>query len=571
MHTKHYFSILTMAGLLSAAGLTGCVDQDYSLDDIDMEMQFQFNDLALPVNVSPVKLSSIIDLSEQDDVEIVDGKYVLLRSDDFSSNEIHIKAFNANATPTDNSSPEVTIPLPLVTSGFSAPISYIHHFNYNYDEVDKHIIDITTGVVDMDLSIALNTKFKNGKVLTTTFSDLKIVLPKGFYGTLSTGQTIKKGDSNIVTIKSAQVDKSGTFSFVFHVTEFDRELAGGSLDVNHGRFILETSMGIESGTISYNGSETGPAEISVQIAISPLEIITIDGTVGYDMEEWSTIVNFDNLPDVLTDPQTNLSFYNPQVYLSLTNPLGTSAYATTGIEISQIRNSGAIADPAILDSPFTINNIVRPQEFCLLPHPADMIKYHEFENAEPIQMSNLGDIVAGDGFPQGLTVRFVNPGFPVQKVKDFPLDFSGKIGGSYTLFAPLQLAPGSKVVYQDSATGWGLSTDSEEMNIKYLSLEADVTSHLPVAIIFTANPIDSNGNLIKNIKVDQIEIPAGRTSHINIKMEGDINDLDGMEYTASLISADDSKALTPDSYIELNGVKVRVTGNYIVKEDKDED
>ncbi len=279
MHTKHYFSILTMAGLLSSAALTGCVDQDYSLDDIDMEMQFQFNDLTLPLNLAPVKLSTFVDLSEQDNVEIVNGEYALVRTEEFSSSDIHIQAFLAQQSEVNQS--KTTIDLPKVVPNVEAPLpGYVHQFNYDYNDVDKHIIDITSGTVDMNFSITISTQFKDGDVLNAQFRDLKFVLPKGFYGTLSTGQTIGKNSSNIVSISSAKVDANGEFKFNFHLTAFDRTAAGGSMYPDQNRFTLATSMGIESGYISYSHLPPGAAVISVDVEIFPLDFLTITGKIG---------------------------------------------------------------------------------------------------------------------------------------------------------------------------------------------------------------------------------------------------------------------------------------------------
>ncbi len=569
MHTKHYFSILTMAGLLSSAALTGCVDQDYSLDDIDMEMQFQFNDLTLPLNLAPVKLSTFVDLSEQDNVEIVNGEYALVRTEEFSSSDIHIQAFLAQQSEVNQS--KTTIDLPKVVPNVEAPLpGYVHQFNYDYNDVDKHIIDITSGTVDMNFSITISTQFKDGDVLNAQFRDLKFVLPKGFYGTLSTGQTIGKNSSNIVSISSAKVDANGEFKFNFHVTEFDRIAAGGSMYPEQNRFTLATSMGIESGYISYTNGPTGAAVIGVDVEISPLEILTINGKVGYEMTEWDTKVMFDNLPTVLTSSETNISLYNPQLYLTLTNPLGTSAHALTGVEIRQIRDVVSDEELAKLNE-LEVKSIVEPQKYCLLPHPDKVVAYPGYEDAEPVKMVNLGNIVAGNGFPKGLSVNFVKPGFPEQIVTDFPLNFDGRIGGKYTLFAPIQLGDGSSIYYSERTDGWDLSTDSEEMDIEKLILEADVTSHLPVNVFFSAIPVNSEGQEIQNIKINKVEIPAGQTHHVVITMEGNVTDLDGMDYTAKLVSPADAKVLTPDSYLDVNNLKIRVTGNYIIKEDSDDE
>lgn len=44
-----------------------------------------------------------------------------------------------------------------------------------------------------------------------------------------------------------------------------------------------------------------------------------------------------------------------------------------------------------------------------------------------------------------------------------------------------------------------------------------------------------------------------------------------MRYTAMIKSAADAKALSPQSSLTLKNLKIRVTGNYIVKDNDDDD
>ncbi|MDE6817660.1 MAG: hypothetical protein K2J09_00620, partial [Muribaculaceae bacterium] len=144
----------------------------------------------------------------------------------------------------------------------------------------------------------------------------------------------------------------------------------------------------------------------------------------------------------------------------------------------------------------------------------------------------------------------------------------------YTLFAPLELGENSTIYYEDEATDWGLSSDSDELDISLLVVEADVTSNLPIGVDLIVKPLDNNGNAITNVKVNPVEIPAGSTKHVEIKVEstnGAFRNLDGMRYTAMIKSAADAKALSPQSSLTLKNLKIRVTGNYIVKDNDDDD
>lgn len=572
MHTKHYFSVLALAGTLTTAVLTGCVDQDYSLEDIDTEMKFEVNDLALPLNIAPVKLSNLVDLDAEECIEIIDGEYALVKSGEFESSAIDIKGIHAEAT--KENLDETTIPLPMNIPGQSVSVpGYLHKFNYNYDDVDKYIVNIESGNVNLTLSLHVSTHYTSGAVLPVEFEKLVVELPKGFYGTFD-GETISETSGNVVTLKNKSTDAQGKLDLDFHVTSFNMEKAGGKLNDVTRDFTLSTGMGIQSADIISKGVGTDEAEIKVNFTISDLDVISITGTIWYEVKDLVTQqdILFDNLPDVLTDPETNLSLYNPQVYLSLVNPMGTVAYATTGLKISQIRNNGVAPAPAELVKPIEIGQESGNQEFCLLPHPDALDKpYYKYPDAEKYEMINLGKLISGEGLPQGLKVDFIDPILPEQRVIDFTLERHGVISGNYTLFAPLQLGANSKIYYKDTVTGWGLESDSDEMEIKHLSLEADITSHLPVDVIFTAKPINSEGEEIKGITISKAEIPAGKTTHVVITMDGEIFNLDGMSYIAVFKSETDSKVLHPDSSLDINNLKVRVTGNYIVKDEDDDE
>ena len=159
------------------------------------------------------------------------------------------------------------------------------------------------------------------------------------------------------------------------------------------------------------------------------------------------------------------------------------------------------------------------------------------------------------------------------EVVDFKLDQDlGEIVGDYTLFAPLELASGSMIYYEDQATGWELGGDGDdEMAISKLSIEADVYSELPVSVTLRAKPTDSKGQVIPNVVINDVHIAPYSTQHIVISMEGDILDLDGMKYSLTIDAGQDTSSLQPDQSLMLSNLKVRVSGRYIVSDDDDDE
>lgn len=574
MQKNHLFCVLAAAGALSATLLTGCIDESYNLDDIDTTMKFEVNDLVLPLNLAPVTLGDLVDLTNEEGIDTINGEYVLIKEGTFSSDPIKITGIKAN--PTGQNDPFFKVPVPMVAHNIELPYpAYSYKFNYDYDNVDKYIVNLIDGHVDLTLSLHITAKYDDGDPIDCNFPNLKVILPKGFYGTLEDGRKIDATTSNVVTVANATTGTNGVFTLKFHVTEFNFAAAGATLE--NQVFKLSTEMGVEAGKFSANSTRQDAGEIGFSMDISSLEVQSFSGTVFYDVADLNTNtdISLSDLPDVLTDKKTQISLRNPQLYISLTNPLGDKHIkASTGLQITQIRPAGETTQTAELVKRLVIAGVEGEQSFCLLPDPEDpnLNKYGKYPNAELYKFQNFNNIVFGEGLPDALKVDFVSPMLDQQTVYNFPLDLDlGEISGSYTLFAPLELGENSLIYYEGEATDWGLSTDDNELDIRLLSIDADVTSDLPIGVELTATPLDVNGNVIDGVEVLPVHIPARGTEHVVIKMSGKIQKLDGMKYKAIINSVKDAKALSPKSSLKLDNIKVTVSGSYLLKEDKDND
>ncbi|MDE6514068.1 MAG: hypothetical protein K2L05_07800, partial [Muribaculaceae bacterium] len=451
---------------------------------------------------------------------------------------------------------------------------YIHKFNYNYDNVDEYIVDLVDGQVDLTLTLSIEAKYSDGTPLDCNFPGLKVVLPKGFYGTLNDGRKIDANSSNIVEFSNATTGNTGVFNIDFHVTEFNFAAAGASLQDR--KFAMSTAMGVQAGKVVANSTRQGAATLGFEMKISRLEVKSFTGTVYYDVKEMNTDtdISLSDLPDVLTDKKTKISLRNPQLYISIVNPLGDHGVkASSGLSITQIRPEGEQIQTASLAERIEIAGVTGQQTYCLLPDPsANVNKYDKYPNAKTIKFNNFENIVYGEGLPEALKVDFVQPMLNKQTVKNFPLGINlGEIGGSYTLFAPLELGANSLIYYEDETKDWGLSSDSDELDIRLLSIDADVTSNLPIGVDLTATPLNTDGDEINDVAVSPVHIPAYGTEHVTIKMTGNIKNLDGMRYVAQIKSAADAKALSPSSSLTLKNIKVTVSGSYLLKDNGDDD
>ncbi len=569
MLNKHCKFALAAAGALSTMLLTGCFDDSYDLDNIDTTMQFEINDLTLPLNLKPVQFDDMVDLTSEECIEVVDGEYVLIKNGSFESEEINIRKIHSEAI--DDGNDDFEQHIASVIPGVAVPFNpYDYRFSYTYNNVDKYIKSIVSGKVDLTLSMNFETLYDNGTPFACEFNNLVLKLPAGFYGTLSDGREIGPDSPNVITIGSATTDANGKLTISFHVTSFEFAKTGAILEGQ--LFNLSTSMGIQSGSFKAVDGNGNPGSITLDFKISELDVQTFTGRVYYLVENLDPEdVMLNDLPDVLTNENSDVSLENPQLYVALANPLSDyDVTASTDVKISQIRPEGAEIVTAQLAKPMVVGIQPGRQNFCLSPKkPGKYIT--DFENSTWAEMTNLGNIVSGKGLPEGLKINFIEPKMNETDVEDFHLGQNlGTVHGDYKFFAPLDLGNGSHIYYEDEASGWGLGGGDEKMEISKLSLNADVVSSLPVAVTLKATPIDENGLVIPDVTMSTVDIPAFGKCPIEILMTGKILNLDGMKYTLTVKAGQDASVLRPTQSLTLNNLKIRVSGKYIVDEDDDD-
>ena len=89
-----------MAMLMGGIVVTGCIDDNYDLSDIDTTTELQVKDLVLPLDIDEIAMENIVQIEDTGMVKVIIGEYVVLDSGTYKSDEIII--------------PSLTIPAPTV-------------------------------------------------------------------------------------------------------------------------------------------------------------------------------------------------------------------------------------------------------------------------------------------------------------------------------------------------------------------------------------------------------------------------------------------------------------------------
>lgn len=552
--------------LLTLATLTGCVDDNYDLADIDTTAGLKVNDLVVPVNIDAVTLGSVIDLKDGESIEIVNGEYAVVKTGDFTSSPVNIRAISMDAPTIENTAHECRLIPGTMDFDISSKPS---GFSYRTSDVTDCIVSIEEIGTRWTLTIDMRIRelYGSGATgVTATVEDLLFVLPKGL--------TLARGNENYDP--QSGIYRAGTHDFVngqlsisIDATSINASQAGVEYDYPTHTASLEGTCAVHGGTLRLaNQGDHSLLHIDSSYSMSEITATSFTGEIQYDIEGCDfNDVDLSSLPDFLSQTGTDIRLTNPQIYLSVDNPLNRySLTAETGLTITAFDNNGKRGSYS-LDTPGHFDIYTNPgkhtYDFCLSPTEPD--EYYVEGDMQWVGYSALGNVLSGNGIPSRLQIILDNPKLPVQKVRDLRLGTElGAVTGKYTFYAPLSLADGSTIAYTGSMDGWS-SEDLDAVTISALTVTATADSDLPVDAELTAYPIDKEGNRIGDVEISGAHLKAmAKDEPITMTMTGTVRMLDGLRYEVR-VKQEDSKTLTPEMSIRLNNVRARVTGEYVKK------
>lgn len=566
-----------------ALSFSSCIDDDYDLSDIDTTAEFQVKDLVLPVNIDEIKLQSIIDLPEGGQIKIVNDEYVFVQDGEYESSDVSIPQVYLDApqvpsvVTTVDLSQSGVMPQSLFPSDFELnyPIGeQLSQFSYNTSSVSDFIVDMEKIGADFNIKIMFSIKGIDDIVDSYTLRNFKLQIVPGLDLSLEEGSYDAK--TGILSLNDGK-HYGSSLEFNMKISGVDINGAGIDYDHNSHSIVFDGKVGIYSGEIVIVTDDLKEGvnildipktiELHTDFDFSRMLITTFTGRIKYQLDGLDIApVSLSNIPDILSQEKTDITLVNPQIYLSLNNPVAKyNLSAQAGITITANRNNGQSTEHSLDNGYFTIAGT--PQNdmnvFCLSPQKPQTY-YEGYESALHVPYSSLATVLSGNGLPKSLTITLDDPIVPEQDVKDFALGQSlGIIKGSYMFYSPLELAPQSQIVYRSTEDGWN-DEDVDAITIKVLELSALITNELPLDIKITGYPVDVNGNKINNVDIEGVNVVAGAVdAPLTIRITGEITHLDGIAFEAVATQGQEAKALKPSEVIHLKNLRAKVSGNYI--------
>jgi len=580
-------NIMTAVALsLCTLGITSCVDSSYDLSDIDNTAQIDINNLVIPMNIESLSLEQALDIDDDSEIEKdtiynADGtinyiQYAISKSGSFESKPIDIKNFNIKKPTTESKTSTLQLTdlrTAAIYKGEGIAAYYDitdqqpSHFKSEAQDFDKAIkyiksVGVTGTLVNTATIVGLNSQaLKSVKV-----EGMKVQFPKGFIATADKG--VYDTETGILDLtKEVLIPNSkGEITCTLTVTGIDVEKSNAEVDYKNHSLVLEDEIHITEGKVNIYADETLPDEMQIVTKpdVSEININTFTGKIEYEVEDFDIDpININNIPDILNQSGTSISLENPQIYLSLNNPVSDypGVYFETGMNITSVRDSKS-QTYSLDNGTFRTSGDKTEYKYILAPTATEPA-FEGFDEATYVKFSSLKNVLADvDGIPTQLKVDAVAPKLPEQDITDFKLGTTiDPVKGDYMFYSPLDIGKGSKIKYFDNVTGWD-NGDLQKMVLDKVKFNFDLTTEIPFEIELEVYPLDTKGNKMEGVKSTTAKASAyAQNEPVELIITGNIENLDGIQVDARLVSGI-TDTLLPSMPLHFKNFKATVNGYY---------
>lgn len=575
--------LLTGLALLSPLALQSCFDNDYDLSDIDTTVRLQTTDLVVPLNIDVLTLDQVMDID--DDSEIVKDTdpngnviYAIKKEGTFDSDPINVASFTVAKPDIVPTSSELTLEIMPGIDGVtgSYPITNVNPatFESKAEDIDESIHEIKALGVETKFITVLRLNIDNKEILGgIQFEGVKLKFPAGLVG-------YYKDENNNIYIKSdGSLDLSktetplkpdpdtGEVRIDVNVTSIAAKEEHITFNKTEHSLEFKGEISVTDGKANIYGVSTGlpqTVQFDLQPEMDAINVNTFSGKLEYNVDDFSIDpIDLNSLPDFLNQSGTNIMLENPQIYLSVTNPMAEyNVSFQTGFELTANRDGNSKTygiDKGTFQTPKTTDP---KHQFVLAPQKPSYY-YQGYASPEWVKFTGLKSVLSGlDGMPTTIEVNAIDPKMPIQDVEDFRLgEELSPIDGSYAFYAPLQLSKDSHIAYTDTIDGWN-DEDVDALTISKIVVNFDASTDLPYDIDLTIIPITFEGKDIPNVERSTVRLQANAKDRpVELSIIGTIEHLDGIKLKANVISQS-SNVMRPDMKLYIKNSKITLTGYY---------
>lgn len=623
------FKHLLVTGMLCAGTtllFTGCIDDSYDLDKVDLTMKLNTDGLGVKLgNTDLIALADILDEDETVKTE-ANGLYYLVK--DGTSN-FNVKVDNMttsfNDTKLDMNTPvlqyndvfkqlqDAGIP---VTEGNTLPIPAdfeMHGSAKGDQEVDFKITDVSdvkqVKTIDLQRSkVALTLTEANQPASlnlgVTRLKNIRLYLPK-FLGVtdVAPGWELKEGNVLVYTLNGGiynynrnnpEICSVYLYKVALDQTKNNGKVENGSIELTPNELnvtmtaeqvFFENRAGRE---LSMNVGDQASVRLDIKVPNNKLNISQVTGIFNPAINPDNERIDVSNdLPDFLQDKEVRIVATNPTIRFHAnmsTLPVGIDMRGTlTAVKENGAFENGATTKVVKLDKGVMEMGRDNYVYYCNQGNTPYDPEGAKAGAATVKNTANIGDLITE--LPDYLEVdlknnqiNVKNEYYTVQLGRDYHVD------ADYSVFVPFEFDRGLKVVYNDS-------TESMHSDLKDLSatgtleVMADAYNTIPLELLVGLKAVDVDGNVVPvefNTAEAHVAPGHGTTYTMNggVKQRSDSEVMTPIKITAKLedkdllsridklcfnIHADatGSNKLVSTQYLKLNNIKIKLHAGVI--------
>lgn len=623
------FKHLLVTGMLCAGTtllFTGCIDDSYDLDKVDLTMKLNTDGLGVKLgNTDLIALADILDEDETVKTE-ANGLYYLVK--DGTSN-FNVKVDNMttsfNDTKLDMNTPVLQyndvfeqlrnagIP---VTHGSTLPIPAdfeMHGSAEGDQEVDFKITDVSdvkqVKTIDLQRSKVALTLTEANKPASlnlgvTHLKNVRLYLPK-FLGVtdVAPGWELKEGNVLVYTLNGGTYNYNRNNPEICSVylnkvaldqTEHKGKVENGGIELTPEdlkvrmtaeQVYFENRAGRE---LSMNEGDQASVRLDIKVPNNVLNISQVTGIFNPAIDPDNERIDVSNdLPDFLQDKDVRIVATNPTIRFHAnmsTLPVGIDMRGTlTAVKENGAFENGATTKVVKLDKGVMEMGRDNYVYYCNQGNTPYDPEGAKAGAATVKNTANIGDLITE--LPDYLEVdlknnqiNVKNEYYTVQLGRDYHVD------ADYSVFVPFEFDRGLKVVYNDS-------TESMHSDLKDLSatgtleVMADAYNTIPLELLVGLKAVDVDGNEVP-VEFNTAEAHVAPGDGTTYTMNGEVKQRSGSEVmtpikiTAKLddkdllsridklcfnIHADatGSNKLVSTQYLKLNNIKIKLHAGVI--------
>lgn len=545
-------SLFTFA-ILSIGSFTGCIDNDYDLDGVDMTIGIGNGEFLLPsCSTDSIRLSEVLELNESETVvEKNNGDYYYLQ-DGNNVSPTHTKVDKITVVKHRGESQDFSFSVANYlhqsgkrTKATNIPIDFnqkqvVYSFAYK-GSIPNEVEDLI--VANTDGKITINTSFSpEVQKFVPVIAELSLELPSFLTIENVNSKLDHTQNGSKLVFKNVSTASNLKVDFTIGKIDFKKKSSTlGSLSTSNRNLSMnaDIQMGVKINNIALGSSIEGADKCKITADM----IINNDLVIEKVRGKFNPSIELDDLgstdvtgiPDFLTNDGVVIDIDNPQIILNLESNLDVPGFI--GGTLTAVKNGQKTANITIPEVKVLAN---ATSKICICRNKS---KVDQAAYTDVVEVPNLSTVLN----PIPDHINFAGHARADKTVEaDFVLGKQCTIKPSYRIEAPLAFGENARIVYTDSFDDF--NSDIKDIEVKdntYIEFSGDIESKIPAYLNASAVAIDINGNEMPESEVKVAvdgeikasadgKTPAVSTLKITMKpTKSALKKLDGLKFTVS--------------------------------------